>query len=130
MRWRWNHRGLSNAIAFSKRTAHTDGVRADSHQVSYAFGGSQSNSDKTKSGTLIKPADGGTDADSGTDRDAIGDGGSLAVTDPAGDHYDPDRHRSPGDSDSDCSPESVDGHPVRGCQPIAECEPVAVPIHG
>ena len=52
-----------------------------------------------------------------TDSDAIGDEESLAVTDPRGDHHDPDSH---------CSPESVDCHPVGDYQPIAECQPVAV----
>ena len=56
-----------------------------------------------------------------TDSDAIGDDESLAVTDPRGDHHDPDSH---------CSPESVDCHPVGDCQPIAECKPVAVLFRG
>ncbi len=56
-----------------------------------------------------------------TDSDAIGDGESLAVTDPRGDHHDPDSH---------CSPESVDCHPVGDDQPIAERKPVAVLVRG
>ena len=119
MRWWWDRREAGIAITLSKPTAHAGGVSADLHAVGCAPGDSQSNADKTEYRTLIEPANRG--ADSRTDSDAIGDEQSLAVTDPRGDHHDPDSH---------CSPESVDCHPVGDYQRIAECEPVAVLVGG
>ena len=119
MRWRWEHRGAGIAVTLSKPTAHADGVPADSHEVGYAPGDSQSDAEGTESRTLIEPAIRGadthprTDTPSRTDSDAIGGEESLAVTDPRGDHHDPDRH---------CSPESVDCHPVGDDQPVAEVQ--------
>ena len=127
MRWRWEHRGVGIALTLSKPTAHADGVRADPHDVGYAPGDSQSDAEGTESRTLIEPAVRGadprprTDTHSRTDSDAVGDEESLAVTDSRGDHHDPDSH---------CSPESVDCHPVRDYQRIAECKPVAVLVRG
>jgi hypothetical protein len=99
MRRRWDHRGLGTAITLSKPTAHADGVPADPHEVDSAPGDSQSNADETDSRTVIQPANRGADAPSKTDIDAIDNEESLAVTDPPGDHHDPDGH---------CSAESVD----------------------
>ena len=110
MRRRWEHRGAGIAITLSKPTAHADGVPADPHEVGYAPGDSQSDADETESRTLIEPANRGADSRSRTDTDAIGDEESLAVTDPRGDHHDPDSH---------CSAESIDCHPVGDYQPIA-----------
>ena len=133
MRWRWSHRSVGIAVTLSKPAAHGDGVPADSHEVGYAPGHSQSDAEGTESRTLIEPANRGadtrartdthsrTDTRSRTDSDAIGGDESLAVTDPRGDHHDPD---------SDCSPESVDCHPVGDYQPIAECKPVAFLVRG
>ena len=87
----------------------------------YYYTCGKSNADKTESRTLIEPVHRGADTVSRTDSDAIGDRESLAVTDPRGDHHDPDSH---------CSPESVDCHPVGDRQPIAECKPVAVLLRG
>jgi hypothetical protein len=117
MRRRWEHRGPGIAITLSKPTAHSYGLHADPHEVGCAPGDSQSNADETESRTLIEQANRGADTPSRTDTDAIGDEESLAVTDPRGDHHDPDSH---------CSAESVDGHPVGDYQPIADCKPVAV----
>ena len=116
MRRRWDHRGAGTAITLSKPTAHADGVPADPHEVGSAPGDSQSNGNETESRTLIEPANRGADTPSRTDTDVIGDEESLAVTDPRGDHPDPDSH---------CSAESVDCHPVGDYQPIADCKPVA-----
>ena len=127
MRWRWEHRGAGIAITLSQPAAHADGVPADPHEVGYAPGDSQSDAEGTESRTLIEPASRGADTHAGTDThtrtdsDAIGGDESLAVTDPRGDHHDPDSH---------CSPESVDCHPVGDYQPIAECKPVAVLVRG
>ena len=121
MRRRWEHRGAGIAITLSKPTADADGVPADPHEVGCAPGDSQSNADETESRTLIEPANRGADTPSRTDTDAIGDEESLAVTDPRGDHHDPDSH---------CSAESVDCHPVGDYQPIANCKPVAVLVRG
>jgi hypothetical protein len=121
MRRRWNHRGAGTAITLSKPTAHTDGVPADPHEVGSAPGDSQSNGNETESRTLIEPTNRGADTPSRTDTDVIGDEESLAVTDPRGDHPDPDSH---------CSAESVDCHPVGDYQPIADCKPVAVLVRG
>ena len=126
MRWRWSHRSVGIAVTLSKPAAHTDGVPADSHEVGYAPGDSQSDAEGTESRTLIEPINGGADSFSGTDSsrtdsDAIRGDESVAVTDPRGDHHDPD---------SDCSPESVDCHPVGDYQPIADCKPVAVLVRG
>ena len=104
-----------------------DGVPADPHEVGYAPGDSQSDAEGTESRSLIEPASrgtdthAGTDTHTGTDSDAIGGDESLAVTDPRGDHDDPDSHRSA---------ESVDCHPVGDDQRIAECQPVAVLVRG
>ena len=113
MRRRWDHRGIGTAITLSKPTAHADGVPADPHEVGCAPGDSQSNADKTESCTLIEPANRGADTHSRTDTDAIGDDESLAVTDPRGDHHDPDSH---------CCPESVDCHPVGHYQRITRVQ--------
>ena len=121
MHWRWDHRGFGVAITLSKPTAHADGVPAEPHEVGCAPGDFQSSADKTESRTLIEPANRGADADSGTDSDGIGDEESLAVTDPRGDHHDPDSHYSP---------KSVDCHPVGHYQRIAESKPVAVLVRG
>ena len=126
MRWRWEHRGAGNAITLSQPTAHANGVPADPREIGHAPGDSQSNAERTESHTLIEPANTGADSfsrtdSSRTDSDAIGGDESLAVTDPRGDHHDPDSH---------CSPESVDSHPVGDYQPIAECKPVAVLVGG
>jgi len=127
MRRRWNHRGAGTAITLSKPTAHTDGVPADPDKVGSAPGDSKSNGNETESRTLIEPTNRGADTPSRTDADVIGDDESLAVTDPRGDHPDPDSH---------CSAESVDCHPVGDYQPIADCKhvadckPVAVLVRG
>ena len=123
MRRRGEHRGAGIAITLSKRTAHANGLRAYPHEVGCSPGDSQSNSDETESRTLIEQANRGADTPSRTDTDAIGDEESLAVTDPRGDHHDPDSY---------CSAESTDGHPLGDYQPIADyqhfadCKPVAV----
>ena len=122
MHWRWEHRGAGIAITLSQSTAHADGVSADAREIGYAPGDSQSNAEGTESRTLIEPANGGADSfsrtdSSRTDSDAIRGDESVAVTDPRGDHQDPDSHRSP---------ESVDCHPVGDHQHIAECQPVAI----
>jgi hypothetical protein len=121
MRRRREHRGVGIAVALSKPTAHADGVSADSHEVGCAPGDPQSDGDETESGTLIEPANRGADRPSRTDTDAIGDEESLAVANPRGDHH---------DSDSHCSAESVDCHPVGDCQPIADCKPFTVLVRG
>ena len=121
MRRRWHHRGVGSAITLSKPTAHADGVPADPHEVGCTPGNSQSNADETESRTLVEPANRGADTPSRTDIDAIGDEESLAVTDPQGDHRDPD---------SDCSAESVDCHSVGDYQRVADCKPIAVLIRG
>jgi hypothetical protein len=127
MRWRWEHRGVGTAITLSKPTTDTDSVPADPHEVGSAPGDSQSNADETESRTLIEPANRGADTPPRVDSDAIGDEESFAVTDPRGDHPDPDSH---------CHAESLDCHPVgddqpnADCQPIADCKPVAVLVRG
>jgi hypothetical protein len=118
MRWRWQHRGIGSAITLSKPTAHTDCVPADHHQVGSAHGDSQSNADETESRTLIEPTNRGADSPSRTDVGAIGDGESLAVTDPRADHHDPD-------PDSHCCAEPVDCNPVGDHQPIVDGKPIA-----
>jgi hypothetical protein len=87
LRWRWEHRGAGIAITLSKPAAHADGDSADSIEVGYAPGRSQSDAEGPESRTLIEPANGGADSFSGTDSsrtdsDAIGDQQSLPVTDP------------------------------------------------
>ena len=119
MRRRWQYRGVGRAITLSKPTAY---LSADSHEVSCAPGGSQSDGDETQSRGLIEPAYRGADSLSRTDVDAIGDEESLAVTDPRGDH-----HRDP---DSHFRSEYVDRHPVGDYQPIADGNPVAVLVSG
>ena len=133
MRRRGDHRGIGIAVTLNKRTTHADGVPADPHeigrtsrdshtrQVACASGDSESDADETQSCTLVKPANRGADTPSRTDTDAIGDEESLAVTDPRGDHHDPD---------SDCSAESVDCYAVGDYQPIADCQPIAVLVRG
>ena len=127
MRRRWEHRGAGIPFTLSKPTAHADGFPADPHEVGSAPGDSQSNADETESSTLIEPANRGADTPSRIDNDAIGDEESLEVTDPRGDHRDPDSH---------CNAESVDCHPVgdyqpiADCQPVADCKPVAVLVRG
>ena len=122
MRWRWEHRGAGIAITLSQSTGHADGVSADAREVGYASGDSQSDAERTESRTLIEPINRGADSfsttdSSRTDSDAIRGDESVAVTDPRGDHQDPDSHRRP---------ESVDCHPVGDYQPIAERKPVAI----
>ena len=119
MRRRRDDRGAGIAITLGKPTAHADRVPA--YEVGSAPGDSQSNADETESRTLIEPANRGADTPSRTDTPAIGDEESLAVASPRGDH----RH-----SDSHCSAESVDGHPVGDYQPIADGKPVAVLVRG
>jgi hypothetical protein len=127
MRRRREHRGGGIAITLSKPTAHADGISADPHEVGCAPGDPQSDADETECGTLTEPANTGADRPSRTDTDAIVNQESLAVTDPRGDHHDPDSH---------CSAESVDCHPVgdyqpiANCKPIADCQPIAVPVRG
>ena len=121
MRRRWEHRGVGTAITLSKPTADADGVSADPYEVGSAPGDSQSNTDETESRTLIEPTNRGADTPSRIDTDAIGDQESLAVTDPRGDHRDPDSH---------CNAESVDCNPVGDYQPIADCQPIAVLVRG
>jgi hypothetical protein len=110
-----------STITLSKPTAHADGVPAEPHEIGSAPGDCQSNADRTESRGLIEPANRGADTPSRTDTDAIRDEESLAVTDPRGDHLDPDSH---------CSAESVHCHPVGDYQPIADCKPVAVLVPG
>ncbi len=121
MRRRWDHRGVGSAITLRKPSAHADGVPAGPHEVAYTPGNSQSDADETESGTLVEPANRGVDSPSTTDIDAIGDQESLAVTNPHGDHRDPD---------SDFSTESVDCHTVGDCQRVADSQPIAVLICG
>jgi hypothetical protein len=110
-----------STITLSKPTAHADGVPAEPREIGSAPGDCQSNADRTESRGLIEPANRGADTPSRTDTDAIRDEESLAVTDPRGDHLDPDSH---------CSAESVHCHPVGDYQPIADCKPVAVLSRG
>jgi hypothetical protein len=117
MRQRWEHRGSGIAITLSQPTANTDGVTADPHQVGSATGDSQSDADETESRILIEPADRAAETPSRTDTDAIGDEESLAAADPRRDHHDPDSH---------CGAECVDHHPDGECQPIADCQPIAL----
>jgi hypothetical protein len=123
MRRRREHRGAGVAITLSKPTAHANRVPADAHEVGCAPGDPQSDADETEFRTLIEPANRGVVGPSQTDIGAIGDGESLAVTDPRRDHHDRD-------PDGHCRSEYVDCHPVSDYQPIADCKPVALFVAG